>query len=408
MSEPKRILILSADAGFGHKSAAQAIAAALEERHGAACAVEIVNPLNDPRAPSVLRRGQATYDDLVREQPDLQRLGYDAVDKLSAIGALERAATILLFRVIHDLLKKRRPDVIVNTFPIYQAPLEAAFVVQKRECPVVTVITDLGTVSHAWFHPIADLCVTPTERVRRMALEAKLPPEAVAVIGIPVHPRIAREQRAPAELRAELGWRPDLKTALAVGSKRVTRLQEALEVINHSGFPLQVAAVAGGDDELYARWQKTEWHLPAQLYNFVDNLPTLMQAADLLVTKAGGLITTEALACGLPLLIVEYIPGQETGNVEYVVENGAGVYAEPPLPMLQALRHWLEADGQQLAQAARRARQLGRPRAAYDIAERVWEFAQQGPARLSRLERLRILLPQVSALLDRFSVKWRD
>ena len=91
-----------------------------------------------------------------------------------------------------------------------------------------------------------------------------------------------------------------------------------------------------------------------------------------------------------------------------VVENGAGVYAEPPLPMLQALRHWLEADGQQLAQAARRARQLGRPRAAYDIAERVLEFARQGPARLSRLKRLRILLPQVSALLDRFSVKWRD
>ena len=408
MITPKRVLILSSDVGFGHRSAAQAIAAALEEKRGAECVVEIVNPLDDPRAPAVLRRGQVTYDDIVREMPELQRVGYEAVDKLSAIGALERAATVLLFRVVYDLIKTRQPDVIVNTFPIYQAPLEAAFVIRKWACPVVTVVTDLGAVSRAWFHDVADLCVAPTERVREMALEAKLASEAVEVIGIPVHPRVAQERRDPAALRAELGWRPDLTTVLAVGSKRVTKLYDALEVLNHAGFPVQIAAVAGGDDELYARLQKTEWHVPTHVYNFVGNLPRLMKAADLLLTKAGGLITTEGLACGLPLLIIEYIPGQETGNVEYVVGNGAGAYTEPPVPLLRTLCHWLGDDRRLLMGAAHKARQLGRPRAAYDIAERVWEYAQQGPARLSRRERLQILLPHVSGLLDRFSVRWRD
>ena len=120
--------------------------------------------------------------------------------------------------------------------------------------------------------------------------------------------------------------------------------------------------MAGGDEELYAHLQRTEWHVPAHVYNFVSDMPRLMKAADLLVTKAGGLITTEGLACGLPSLIIEYIPGQETGNVDYVAENGAGVYAEPPVSLSRALCHWLEADRALLRDAAHGARQLGRNR----------------------------------------------
>lgn len=408
MSEPKRILILSADAGFGHRSAALAIAAALEETRGAAAVVEVVNPLDDPRAPTVLRSGQATYDEIVRELPELQRIGYDAVGRLSAIGALEQAATVLLFRVVADLLKRHQPDVVVNTYPIYQAPLEAAFTIRRHECPVVTVITDLGTVTRAWFHEVADLCVVPNERVRGMALEAKLAPAAVEVIAIPVHPRLARETRPPAVLRAELGWQTEPLTVLGVGSRRVTKLAEAVDVLNHAGFPLQLALVAGGDDDLYQRLQKTDWHVPAHIYNFVDNLPALLKAADLVLTKAGGLITTESLACGRPMLIIEYIPGQEVGNVEYVVENGAGAFAEPPLSLLRTLCHWLADDGRLLRQAAEQARRLGNPRAAYQIAERVWALALQGPSRFGRLERLARLLPGTSALLDRFNIKWRE
>lgn len=408
MTAPKRVLILSSNTGFGHRSAAQAIEAALHEMHPAECQVTIANPLDDPRTPAVLRTGQATYDDIVREMPQVQRVGYEAVDKLSSFGALEQAATVMLFHVVYDLLKRHQPDVVVNTYPLYLAPLEAAFVIQKRARPVVTVVTDFGTVSRVWFHSISDLCVVPTERVRQMALEARLPPETVDVIGIPVHPRLAQEARSQTELRAALGWQPNVITILAVGSRRVLRLEAALEIINHMGFAVQVAVVAGGDDALYARLQKTEWHLPAHVYNFVDDMPTLMKAADLIVSKAGGLILTEALACGLPIVMIEFIPGQETGNVDYIVENGAGVYAEPPLPLLRALSHWLLNGGQGLAEAAQKARPLGRPRAAYEIAERIWQFAQQGPTPLSRLERLRLLLPRTAALLDHFNVIWRE
>jgi 1,2-diacylglycerol 3-beta-galactosyltransferase len=164
-------------------------------------------------------------------------------------------------------------------------------------------------------------------------------------------------------------------TALVVGSPRVRNLLDAVRVLNHSGFPLQALVVAGGDDAVYAELQQTDWHIPVVVYNMVDNMPTLMHAADFIVCKAGGLIVTEALACGLPILLIDVIEGQETGNAEFVVENGAGEVARLPLDMLETLYHWLSNEGQLLKTRAYNARRVGHPQAADEIAELAWTLA---------------------------------
>jgi 1,2-diacylglycerol 3-beta-galactosyltransferase len=105
----------------------------------------------------------------------------------------------------------------------------------------------------------------------------------------------------------------------------------------------------------------------------------MMLAADLIVCKAGGLIVTEALACGLPLLLVDVTPGQEEGNAAYVVENGAGELAESPVQVLEILAHWLSDGGDKLAEHAANARELGRPQAAAEAAELIWEATQREP-----------------------------
>jgi 1,2-diacylglycerol 3-beta-galactosyltransferase len=172
-----------------------------------------------------------------------------------------------------------------------------------------------------------------------------------------------------------LGWRPDLFTVLAVGSKRVEHMYDSLRALNHSGLPLQLAVVAGGDDNLYQRLEQTEWHLETHLYNFVTDIASLMRAADCVLGKAGGLTVTEALACGLPLILVDVLPGQETGNAEYVVSGNAGDLAREPLEVLEVMCHWLE-NGQELYnKRVQNARRLGFPRAAYDVAELVWAAA---------------------------------
>jgi UDP-N-acetylglucosamine:LPS N-acetylglucosamine transferase len=111
------------------------------------------------------------------------------------------------------------------------------------------------------------------------------------------------------------------------------------------------------------------------VYNFVDEMGTFMRGADSVLGKAGGLTVSEALACGLPMILVDVIPGQEIGNAEHVVSGNAGVLANDPSEVLEAMAHWLDKDQFHYRQQAQNARRLGRPRAAFDIAEQIWALA---------------------------------
>jgi len=324
VADPKRILVLTADAGFGHRSAANAVAAALREAHGSDCLVEIVNPLEDRRVPAFVRRSQADYDRIVRETPKLYKLGYEASDTVVPSLVVESALTVMLFEVMGDLIRRYEPQVIVTTYPLYHAPLAAVFALRGFRIPLITTVTDLGTVHRLWFHDAADLCLVATKEVRDLAIGYGTVESKVRIVGIPVDPSFAHRDRSPDEIRADLGWKIGLTTLLVVGSKRVGNLQDVLRVLNHSGLPIQLAVVAGGDDDFYECLKEIDWHTVTHLYNFVENMPTLMGAADAIVCKAGGLIVTESLASGLPMLLIDVLPGQEMGNARYVIEGGAG------------------------------------------------------------------------------------
>lgn len=372
---PKRILILTADAGFGHRSAANAISAALQESYADACSIEIVNPLNDKRVPIFLRESQTDYDKLVRTMPEFYKFWYETSDTAAISTIVDVALLPMLYDVLSDLVRKHRPDVIVTTYPLYQFPLYTVNNLRRRHVPLVTVITDLVSVHRVWFHRTCDLCIVPTEAVHQLGLEYHIPPHKLKIVGIPVHPNFARPTQEKASLRAELGWRADHSTLLVVGSKRVSNLREILRALNHARLPLQLVIVAGGDEALYNDLINWEWHVETHLYPFSKDMPTLMHAADCVMSKAGGLIVSESLACGLPMLLTNVLPGQETGNADYVVQNGAGALAEDAVTALEVLYHWLDQDGRQLAERAQNAQRLGRPRAAYDTADLIWEMA---------------------------------
>lgn len=371
----KRILILTADYGYGHRSAAKAIAEAVHEMYGQECEVEIVNPMDDPRAPAFFKENQNDYDRMVTAMPELYKLGYQVSESRLAAGLINSTWVLMLFDVLREIIRQRKPDVIICTYLFYQGILSAVFASEKRHIPLLTVVTDLETVQSLWFHPVADLCLVPTKTVYDLAIEAGLAPEKVKITGIPVHPELMKGKQDQGSLRLSLGWRPDLFTVLAVGSKRVEHLYDALRVLNHSGLPLQLVVVAGGDDKLYRRFQETEWHVETHCSNYVAELGTFMRAADCILSKAGGLIVSEALACGLPLILVDVIPGQETGNANHVVSGDAGVLARDPIEVLETMYHWLENDQRRYRQVAQNARQLGHPRAASDVADLAWTAA---------------------------------
>lgn len=374
--ERRRILILTADAGFGHRSAANAVASALHELYGEQCEVMIVNPLEDKRVAFFLRDNSSDYDKMVRNMPELYRLSYDMSDASIPVAIVEQALTVLLFEVMRDVVRKNRPDAILSTYPLYQAPLRAVFTMTGKPIPLLVTVTDLVTVHRLWFSSSVDQLMVPTPIVRDMALNAGLSPDQVKIIGIPVNPEVVREKRSPQAIRKAFGLNPDMTTVLAVGSKRVDHLAPTVNVLNHFGKPLQLVVVAGKDETLYRQLKGMDWHVPHKLYEFSNSVPTLMKAADFIVCKAGGLIVTEGLACGRPLLLIDAIPGQETGNADYVVQNGAGEFVTQPIEVLETVAHWLSNDGQLLQTRAKHAAELGRPNAAYETAAALWAAAE--------------------------------
>ncbi|MCS6849347.1 MAG: glycosyltransferase [Anaerolineae bacterium] len=408
-TERRRILILTADAGFGHRSAANAIADALRELAGDRVQVDVVNALEHPRVPRLLRDSQTDYDRLVKQAPELYQLGYLATDQPIASLIFESAIILMLYEALRDMLNAYDPEAIVNTWPLYQAPLSALFRLNGRSAALITVVTDLVSVHRVWFNNASDRLVVPTQEAYDLAVKSGVREDKIRLIGIPVNPALSKDEGPKDALRTRLGWRPNLTTILAIGSARVPKLGEMLRGLNHSGLPIQLVISAGGDDDLDRELRATEWHVPAHLYRFVDKMPTFMHAADAIICKAGGLITTESLACGLPMILIEVLPGQEEGNARYVVAGGAGVVAESPLDVLEHVCHWLQAEGKELVAFAARARQLGKPRAAYDVAQMALTAAEVSVRwREEGLPDPNTMSPQeLRAMLKRFGVSSR-
>ncbi len=398
---PKKILILTADAGFGHRSTANALCRAFEMRHGEEAQVIIVNPLDDAAALFFLRSAESDYDKLAREWPQFYKLGYKMTDLSLTTNVTEMAYVMMMYEPIARLMKQHQPDVVVITFPTYQYPVAAYRRIAGVRVPIVTVVTDLVSLQKMWFSQSVDMCLVPTGEAAVAAIQRDMDPEGIHVTGLPVNPELANVPASKAEARRALGWPEDKFTVLAVGSKRVEALDTFADILNHSGHDLHFVGVAGGNGQLYEALQNAEWHVPATIYDYITNMPDLMHAADCIVSKAGGLIVTESLACGLPMFLTQVIPGQETGNAKFIVEGGAGDLTLEPLQFLEGMAHWLADDRRLFKERAANARRLGRPDAAFVAAELIWTLAQGKVTR--RRSRLPISREKLKDLLRQFS-----
>lgn len=372
----KKILILTNDAGFGHRSTALAIQAALKSAHRGECDVEIINPLDHEKTPTILKDSQTDYDKWMRKAPELYKFGFETSGMLLPEMILEQGLMLGMFEVMRSIIRRYSPDLIVNTHPLYQPATFAVLGVYKTYIPVVTVVTDLITIHRLWFNGKVEALIVPTAEAKELAIGYGIPEKNIYELGIPVNPSINSESKAKAEIRRSLGWDESLPTVLVSGSKRVEGLQDAVNVLNHFGLPLQLAIVCGCDTELYQELGQQEWHQKVHLYEFSSEMDKMMKASDLMVSKAGGLSVTEALACGLPMVMMNVLPGQEVGNMEFVVKNGAGIYIEDKDEFLEGIAHLMTNDAALLKTMAARAAALGKPEAAEKAAEIIWEVAQ--------------------------------
>lgn len=391
----KKALILTADAGFGHRAAANAIADALKRYPDPAITPVIVNLLDDPATPRWLRDTQSDFDRIVREIPKVYEVAYDQSDKPGPSTVANVGLAAILYNPLNKAIRETAPDIVISTYPLYSGPMSAWYMrnesllrtkdgdqylgsgPKKKHLPFLHVITDLYTVHTIWFSYSPDRTCVSTDKVRMDAIQFGCQPGHIVVTGIPVRPDLTEIQTDKSRLRSLYGLDPKLPLLLAVGSKRVTGMADYLNVINHSGFPIQIVMAAGGDDALYQQMKEIEWHIPVKIFNYCNTLSELMLASDMILTKAGGLITSESLAAGLPMLLCDVLPGQEEGNAKVVEDGGAGKVLRSQLDLLETLCHMLMDDRSKLRMMQQRAKLIGKPEAARDISKMAEDLIRE-------------------------------
>jgi 1,2-diacylglycerol 3-beta-galactosyltransferase len=377
MPPKKRFLILTSDTGFGHRNAAESIAKALALRRPDGAEAVVVNPIREQAGPFLLKETQSNYDRTVTASPKWYRFTYSFFDSRPAGALVESAMIFALRRKLEQLIAAVRPEAILNMDLLFNAPAGAARNHLKEKPPLYTVVTDLADVHTLWFHPSPDGYFVASERVKDQAAGCGIPSGKIFVTGIPVDPDFASAPDSPARLRRRLGLDPSLPTLLFVGSRRVSGILPHLESLEEYPGPIQAAVVTGGDDALLEEIRSRRWRYPLLAQPFVTNMPEWMACADILVTKAGGLILSEALAAGLPIILIGFLPGQEEGNVRFLLGQNAGARAETPQHFPVLVDSWLR-DGRALRNSiAANARQVGRPGAAFEIADALWQAADR-------------------------------
>jgi 1,2-diacylglycerol 3-beta-galactosyltransferase len=336
----KRILFLISDTGGGHRSASLAITAALDE---------ITEPNRfDHRIDDVaahcsfpLTQLGSAYSAALRFAPPIYGALYHATNGRRRFRGVVRFCEPLYRERLRNLFREYRPDVIVSVHPLLNHAALRARSDARVTAPIITVITDLGRVHEGWLIPDADAVVVPAREVYDRARERGVPAEKLLILGHPINPRFEDLTSSKSEIRRELGIPENATVALLMaGGEGGGKLLATTLALAKSRLPLHLIVVCGRNEALRIKLEemRSELPIPMTVLGYSENVPSLMRASDLLVTKAGPGTLAEASVAQVPVVVYDFVPGQERGNLDYVRNNGIGVVALSTPEVVRAVR----------------------------------------------------------------------
>lgn len=384
----KRVLLPFLNTGGGHRSAALAVAEALQELYGRHVHAEIVD-VTANYFPWPLHKLDAVYDRLVRLNGWPWALVYHLSDGPRRFALLEIGWRMLIRGSIHSLLRDHPADVMVCCHPLLKAPIARTLEATGSQSLLITLVTDLTSGHAAWFYPRGGQCLVATEETKAQALTCGLPPDSVRVTGLPVRPCFVRTAKQDPRLtRKSLGLDEDSPLVLLLsGADGMGPFYALLRAVVTDRVPAQFAAITGRNERLRTKLASRRWPRPLRVMGFVENVHQWMHAADVLVTKAGPATIAEALTVGTPMILSGAVPGQEPANIAYVTEAGAGIWAPTPDRAARAVDRLISCPGDRLQDMTGRAKAAGSPYAAWDVAGIVWERANRSARKAEEMSK---------------------
>ncbi|GMH30680.1 hypothetical protein Nepgr_032523 [Nepenthes gracilis] len=371
----KNVLILMSDTGGGHRASAEAIRDAFKLEFGDEYNIIIKDvwkeytgwPLNDM---------ERQYKFMVKHV-QLWKVAFHSTSPKWIHSMYLAAIAAFYAKEVEAGLMEYKPEIIISVHPLMQhIPL---WVLKwqglQKKVIFVTVITDLNSCHPTWFHPGVNRCYCPSEEVAKRASLDNLEESQIRVLGLPVRPSFARAVLVKEDLRTELEMNHHLPAVLLMGGgegmgpvkKTAKALAESL-FDEELGKPIgQVIVICGRNKNLAASLESVEWKIPVKIRGFEKQMEKWMGACDCIITKAGPGTIAEALIRGLPIILNDYIPGQEKGNVPYVVDNGAGVFTRSPKETARIVAEWFSTKTDELKRMSENALKLAKPEAVFEI-----------------------------------------
>ena len=351
MSSPNRIpkiLIISSDTGGGHRSAAAAIVAGVQKfLDGESYAIRVVRAIEESHhlADKLVR----LYNWILRNRQHWMKYYYWAINRI-------RPDTRQFFHkrcvgYVKGLFERWCPHIVVSVHPLTQHIFGRVLkeLNLADRVPLVSVVTDpCYGFWRGWACDAVTLYLVASEEARQQLIDYGVAPERIKISGMPVHPKFAYpgEEAAQAARRA-LGLDPEKFTVFVnagwIGGGNIPQIFRELV---QGELDVQAIFLAGKNEDLRAVAESiaTEAPFPVKVIGYSDEIEQLMSAANVMISKLGGLTTFEALACRVPIIadmITDPMP-QEAGTAKLIAQRGAGVMLNRASDVVNVVRRMME------------------------------------------------------------------
>lgn len=331
-----KVLVLSITAGQGHNATAKAICAYLES---IGCEAEMLDTFN-----YVSRILGETVSKGYLITASKAKLAYKSAYRLAELRKKSksdvsptRATGTMMAKKLLGYISDYDPDVIICTHIFAGIILDVLKEKRETRAKCIGILTDFA------FHPYweeglnLDYVVTPNELLTAQAMKKGFSKEQVLPLGIPIHPKFSKSVTKE-EARARLGLDLTKRTVLLMsGSMGYGHIESTVNTLDAVPHDFQIITVCGNNAEAKARIDAMRTKKRILNFGFTDKVDLLMDASDCIITKPGGLTSSEALAKCLPMIIVNPIPGQEDRNTEFLVNNGAAMAVTATSPLDEVL-----------------------------------------------------------------------
>lgn len=338
----KKILFLCSDTGGGPKTTAQAIISVLKK--GGLLKTEIVD---------FLVQGNKTLGNIIKKfysssmSNNQKSLVYGFIYHITNNKLGKKIIRPLykpFYNQINKLMLEKKPDALVVTHGLAGYLAQKFIENNQLQIPLIIVVADPISVHATWTEPKADLTIVATETAKDKCLQFGVPPSRIKVLGLPIRPEFYEKVDNSEKIRKKLGIKPGHTTLFTGGGDGGGNIYRIISELLGQKIDSQIIVVCGRNKKL----QEKLSNLPIKVLGYTEKMNEIMSLVDLVVTKAGPGVIEETITKGLPIIIIDYIHGQEKANIKYAQKRTRAYFQPNPQKVAEIIKREIKGGLSQL------------------------------------------------------------